>query len=84
MQSIRNIHQIFPLVVNNNHDSRTSSQNLDYMKFNDFYTNGKQNQPNLFLKLIFILYKMYDTLMKSQTRKKFGDYEKSVNKIYNI
>ena len=27
---------------------------------------------------------MYDTLMKFQTRKKFADYEKSVNNLYNM
>ena len=27
---------------------------------------------------------MYETLMKFQTRKKFGDYEKSVNNLYNM
>ena len=27
---------------------------------------------------------MYDTLVKFQTRKKFADYEKSVNNLYNM
>ena len=27
---------------------------------------------------------MHETLMKFQTRKKFGDYEKSVNNLYNM
>ena len=44
---------------------------LIYMNFTHEIPNDLINKTHLFLNLIFILYKMYDTLMKFQTRKNF-------------